>query len=114
MMPSTIAPRIYCVNLFDIFTYPRKASRPAKGECGRFQQRRNTLPEVAWCTRMFRLWIERTPTSVVRNAQRMRLHVSCAPAASIIAKGNHQGRDGMSASVNRQILLVEKPAGKLG
>src|ERR1700742_738335 len=27
---------------------------------------------------------------------------------------NHHGRDGMSGSVNRQILLVEKPAGKLG
>jgi NADPH-dependent curcumin reductase CurA len=27
---------------------------------------------------------------------------------------HHHGRDGMSASVNRQILLVEKPAGKLG
>jgi NADPH-dependent curcumin reductase CurA len=27
---------------------------------------------------------------------------------------NHHGRDDMSTSVNRQILLVEKPAGKLG
>src|ERR1700741_5516471 len=27
---------------------------------------------------------------------------------------NHQGRDDMSTSVNRQILLVEKPTGKLG
>src|ERR1700742_4778600 len=27
---------------------------------------------------------------------------------------NHHGRDGMNASVNRQILLVEKPARKLG
>src|ERR1700743_3439337 len=39
----------------------------------------------------------------------MRLHVSYAPTASIITNGGS-----MSASVNRQILLVEKPTGKLG
>src|SRR5277367_5254996 len=39
----------------------------------------------------------------------MQLHVSCALIASIITKGGT-----MTASVNRQILLVEKPSGKLG
>src|SRR5215475_13803960 len=39
----------------------------------------------------------------------MQLHVSCAPTASIITNGGS-----MNASVNRQILLVEKPSGKLG
>src|SRR5215475_176115 len=39
----------------------------------------------------------------------MQLHVSCAPTASIITNGGS-----MNASVNRQILLVEKPTGKLG
>src|SRR2546430_6680454 len=39
----------------------------------------------------------------------MRLHVSYAPTASIVANGGS-----MNASVNRQILLVEKPSGKLG
>src|ERR1700755_3145307 len=39
----------------------------------------------------------------------MRLHVSYAPTASIITNGGS-----MNASVNRQILLVEKPSGKLG
>src|SRR5689334_21622652 len=39
----------------------------------------------------------------------MQLHVCYAPTASIITKGGS-----MNASVNRQILLVEKPSGKLG
>src|SRR5258708_32829131 len=42
---------------------------------------------------MFRLWDERPPTSVVRNAQWMQLRVSCAPTASIIAtlrEENHE------------------------
>src|SRR6185312_1045379 len=39
----------------------------------------------------------------------MQLHVSCAAAASIITT-----EEAMSSSVNRQILLVEKPSGKLG
>src|SRR6202000_2511135 len=39
----------------------------------------------------------------------MRLHLSCAwPASEIVREKT------MSASVNRQILLVEKPTGKLG
>src|SRR3569832_2284640 len=39
----------------------------------------------------------------------MQMHVSYAPTASIITTGGS-----MNASVNRQILLVEKPSGKLG
>src|SRR6201995_3574784 len=39
----------------------------------------------------------------------MHLHVSCARAASRIVRER-----AMNASVNRQILLVEKPSGKLG
>src|SRR5215813_7607287 len=39
----------------------------------------------------------------------MQMHVSCAAAASIISNGGS-----MNASVNRQILLAETPAGKLG
>src|ERR1700759_5697624 len=39
----------------------------------------------------------------------MHLHVSCARAASRIVRER-----AMNASVNRQILLVEKPTGKLG
>src|SRR5213080_4383879 len=43
----------------------------------------------------------------------MQLHVSCAAAASIITTEEAMS-SGMSSSVNRQILLVEKPSGKLG
>src|ERR1700748_2916865 len=39
----------------------------------------------------------------------MQLHVSCARPASIILRERT-----MNASVNRQILLVDKPSGKLG
>src|SRR3974390_3351181 len=39
----------------------------------------------------------------------MQLLVPCARSASIIVNGGS-----MNASVNRQILLVEKPSGKLG
>src|SRR6201995_2373248 len=39
----------------------------------------------------------------------MQLHLSCA--ASTL---NSSGREAMNATVNRQILLVEKPSGKLG
>src|SRR5207245_11241312 len=39
----------------------------------------------------------------------MQLHVSCAAAASIITT-----EEAMSSSINRQILLAEKPSGKLG
>src|ERR1700736_6105750 len=38
-------------------------------------------------------------------------------AAACVRRGLHQkssGREAMNASVNRQILLVEKPSGKLG
>src|SRR5215469_11200624 len=47
----------------------------------------------------------------------MQLHVSCATAASVIAKRmpGESSREGvMNASVNRQILLVQKPSDKLG
>jgi NADPH-dependent curcumin reductase CurA len=40
----------------------------------------------------------------------MQLQLSCATTASIIVNGGSV----MSASVNRQVLLVEKPTGKLG
>src|SRR5215831_15517546 len=39
----------------------------------------------------------------------MRLHFSCARPASIFVREKT-----MNASVNRQVLLVEKPSGKLG
>jgi hypothetical protein len=41
-MPSAIAIRMYCVNLFDI-AYPRKSGIPANDQFGRFQGPRNTL-----------------------------------------------------------------------
>ncbi len=67
-MPSAIAIRMYCVNLFDI-AYPRKSGLPANDQFGRFQGPRNTdapvtcLPECSRCG-LATWWV-----SVPRNAQ---------------------------------------------
>src|ERR1700720_3234155 len=61
---------------------------------------------------MFPLWNDRLPTSLVRNAQSVQLRVSCAPTASRTAIP--MGENAMNDTVNRQVLLVEKPTGKLG
>src|SRR6202049_2751813 len=106
-MPSAIAIRIYCVNLFDIF-YPRRF------RCSRVWQIPGAT-QHAWKYRqfatMFPLWNGRAPTSVRRSAQSVQLSVFCA--ASCIK--NRQMREGnaMAEGVNRQVLLVEKPTGKL-
>jgi NADPH-dependent curcumin reductase CurA len=61
---------------------------------------------------MFPLRDERPPTSVVRNAQCVQgarfLRVNCIKNSQI------EGERAMNDTVNRQVLLVEKPAGKLG
>jgi NADPH-dependent curcumin reductase CurA len=61
---------------------------------------------------MFPLWNAGPPTSVARNAQCEQLarfvRVDC------IKKRHVTGGNAMNDTVNRQILLVEKPAGKLG
>jgi NADPH-dependent curcumin reductase CurA len=61
---------------------------------------------------MFPLWNERVPISLLRNAQYVQLRVSCAPTASRTAM--LMGGNAMSDGINRQVLLVEKPTGKLG
>src|ERR1700691_4745503 len=61
---------------------------------------------------MFSLWNDRPPISLARNAQYVQLRVSCAPTASRTAIW--MGGNAMSDGVNRQVLLVEKPTGKLG
>jgi NADPH-dependent curcumin reductase CurA len=61
---------------------------------------------------MFPLWNAGPPISVVRNAQCEQLarfvHVNC------IKKRHVREGNAMNDTVNRQILLVEKPSGKLG
>jgi NADPH-dependent curcumin reductase CurA len=61
---------------------------------------------------MFPLWNAGPPISVVRNAQCEQLarfvHVNC------IKKRHVREGNAMNDTVNRQILLVEKPTGKLG
>src|SRR4030088_594445 len=47
----------------------------------------------------------------MRSAQCVQLSVFCAV---ICIKNRHLGGNAMNDTVNRQILLVEKPAGKLG
>ena len=95
-MPSAIAIRMYCVNLFDI-AYPRKSGHPANDQFGRFQEPRNTLRIACVFARMFPLWIGHTATSVPRNAQCMQLHVSCARPASIIVRERSDERERQSA-----------------
>jgi NADPH-dependent curcumin reductase CurA len=65
---------------------------------------------------MFPLWNERAPISLLRNAQYVQLRVSCAPTASRTAMlmGGNAMSEGINRQDNRQVLLVEKPTGKLG
>src|ERR1700694_3717342 len=61
---------------------------------------------------MFRLQDGRLPTSVVRSAQ-------CVQVGRFLRARLHQeppasGGNTMSDAINRQVLLVEKPTGKLG
>jgi hypothetical protein len=85
-MPSAIAIRIYCVNLFDIF-YPRKFRRLRVWQIPGATQH-------AWRTgkfpTMFLLSDERPPTSVAGSAQYVQLSVFCA--ANCIK--NRQAREG--------------------
>ena len=69
-MPSAIAIRIYCVNLFDI-AYPRKSGLPAKDQFGRFQEPRNTLGiRLRVCQNVPVVdWTHHRRISVPRNAQ---------------------------------------------
>jgi len=58
------------------------------------------VPVVDWAQSNYR-YAQRTTHAAARF-----LRADCI--------NNHHGRDRMNASINRQILLVEKPAGKLG
>src|SRR5579871_192342 len=58
---------------------------------------------------MFLLWINATHNGAVARYLRWRANVSIGPRGRENAKEN-----AMNTSVNRQILLIEKPAGKLG
>jgi NADPH-dependent curcumin reductase CurA len=60
---------------------------------------------------MFPLWNGRPPTSVVRSAQCVQLSVFCA--LFCIKKPHAKGGNAMNDTINRQVLLVEKPTGKL-
>src|SRR6266567_7742931 len=64
---------------------------------------------------MFRLWKARAPTSVQYSAQTMQL--TARYAFNCIANDQNNAtpreKNAMNATINRQILLVEKPTGKL-
>jgi NADPH-dependent curcumin reductase CurA len=111
-MPSAIAIKMNCVNLLDIFT-PVSSGYP---EFGRFRQRRNTLKKTGGLATMFPLWNARAPTSVQCSAQCVQLSASCAVNCIKNCQKNckPRGENAMNDTVNRQILLVEKPTGKLG
>jgi hypothetical protein len=74
-MPSAIAIRMYCVNLFDISSYPRKFRRRRVWQIPGTTQHASNTGQFAT---MFPLWNERPPTSVVPSAQCVQLSAFCA------------------------------------
>src|SRR6266403_1083930 len=106
-MPSAIAIRMYCVNLLDIFLPPNFRRSRVCQIPGATQHASNVS---AFATN-FPLWNERPPTSVGSSAAGQ---LSVATAAGCIKHRHIKGGNAMNDTVNRQVLLVEKPAGKLG
>src|SRR5260370_28092802 len=106
-MPSAIAIRMYCVNLLDIFLPPKSSGG---SDFGRFRDRRNTLSNVSAFATIFPLWNERPPTSVMRSKCGQS---TASTAASCNKNRDIKGGSAMNDTVNRQGVLVEKPAGKL-
>src|SRR6266446_964658 len=106
-MPSAIAIRMYCVNLLDIFLPPNFRRSRVGQSPGATQHASNVS---AFATN-FPLWNERPPTSVGSSAAGQ---LSVATAAGCIKHRHIKGGNAMNDTVNRQVLLVEKPAGKLG
>src|SRR5579872_2073429 len=100
-MPSTIAIRMYCVNLLDI-AYPRK-----------FQLLPSVADFAADATASRRRCY-RCGTCAIRLAS---YATHKAGPCAFLARQLHEEQpreEAMNDRVNRQILLVEKPAGKLG
>jgi NADPH-dependent curcumin reductase CurA len=102
---------MYCVNLFDISKPPTSAG----GEFGTSPPRRNKLDEPIPIASKFgceiRLRCAARPAARLFSAQTHLRRAYYALAASITA-GNRENV--MTKGVNRQVLLAEKPAGKLG
>src|SRR5262249_16473213 len=108
-MPRTIAIRMYCVKRLDI-SYPHQFRQC---ECGRFVYLCNTLPVRQDFSGTLPLWNASMRTSVHAA------HNGCNRARttrSTCTVNNHgpRGEIAMNDTINRQILLVEKPTGKLG
>src|ERR1700739_2055750 len=101
-MPSAIAIRMYCVNLLDICDPPRFR----RTDCRRFWPPRNKL----------RWHASASPRRHCEERLRRSNPVLALWPLDCFARArNHEHRGGKAMSdVNRQILLVEKPAGKLG
>src|SRR6202453_3498448 len=112
-MPSAIAINMYYLNLLDMCPYPRKFRPYRVWQISGPTQHASSIGGFAT---MFPLWNERVPISLLRNAQYVQLRVSCAPTASRTAMlmGGNAMSEGINRQDNRQVLLVEKPTGKLG
>src|ERR1043166_7996172 len=102
-MPSAIAIRMYCVNLLDICDPPRFSGGRIVAGFGRRAINFAGMPVVA----ARRHCEERLRRS---NPVLALWPLDCFAYAR---NDEHRGGNAMS-DVNRQILLVEKPAGKLG
>src|SRR5437867_3037528 len=108
-MPSAIAIRMYCVNLLDIFLDPRQLRQPkvwqiyklTQQACGILHACRNVPVVNSTC-------------AVLRSMQRTMCAVRRHGRSQLHQEQTYRGENAMNATVNRQVLLVEKPSGKLG
>src|SRR5258708_14614461 len=107
-MPSAIAIRMYCVNLFDIFLPPKVPAALILADSGTDATRFQTsvrLPQSSHCGMSAR----RLASCAANVGSRPPQPRPAAPRIETSREGN-----AMNDTVNRQVLLVEKPSGKLG
>src|ERR1700754_4039934 len=108
-MPSAIAIRMYCENLLDISRTPVFPATTSLADLfGDATSLRHfaRLPECSRCgMRARRLASPQRTICAVDRFKRSQLHQE---------QSRPKGRHAMNDTINRQILLVEKPSGKLG
>src|SRR4029079_10939102 len=108
-MPSAIAIRMYCVNLLDISrtpVFPATTSLADLNGDATSLRHFARLPECSRCgKRARRLASPQRTICAVDRFKHSQLHQE---------RSRPKGRHAMNDTVNRKILLVEKPSGKLG
>src|SRR4051794_227675 len=102
-MPSAIAIRMYCVNLLDIFRTPALPTGRIVAGFARHATRFAGMPALHHGV------IARSTCDEAIQPLLCSLWI-----ASLALAMTTNGGNAMTDTVNRQILLVEKPTGKLG